>query len=178
MNRAEFLIDLVETVTVQMSHELEGLTPAQMAWQPDSEGNSIGVTAWHCARWFDLTATQVLNGQPQSDELWYLDGWAARTGYDPAGIGFGGLGAITGYTWEQVLAIPTLEPRQYLDYFQSTSELLCATLRQTGPKGLEQPAEPGKSSPIHERVKRVLIGITAHLGEIRTLKGIQQRTIT
>jgi hypothetical protein len=178
MNRSEFLIDWLDTVTEQISRELDGLSAEQLAWQPDERANSIAVTAWHCARWFDLTATQVLEGKPQSDELWYQAGWAARTGYDPTGIGFGGLGAITGYTWDEVLAIPALESQQYGDYLRTASARLAVALQQAGPGGLEAPAKLGQGDPAHVWVKRVLIGITAHLGEIRTLKGIQERAST
>ena len=43
-----------------------------------------------------LYAAQALANRPAAEELWQTRGWAALTGYDPRGIGYLGLGLLTG----------------------------------------------------------------------------------
>ena len=85
-----------------------GRTPeAALHWRPAREANSIGDTVWHIARWLDLVVMWLANAAPETQH-WIGDGWAARTGYDPRGLGTDGLGAISGYTFSEVEAIPKL----------------------------------------------------------------------
>jgi hypothetical protein len=84
---AAWLADLVAMVHEQIAD----LTAEELAFQPDPQGNSIGVTVWHFSRWLDVVG-RAFAGQPASGELWHTGGWAARTGYDPTGIGDQGLG--------------------------------------------------------------------------------------
>src|SRR5688572_3323215 len=101
----------------ELTHEaVASLSPAELAWQPDPLANSVGLTVWHCARWLDVLAVRVLDDRPAEDELWQAGGWATRTGYDPRGIGYRGLGVITGYTAEEAAAVPDLPAEDLLAY--------------------------------------------------------------
>src|SRR5687768_6054291 len=94
MNANEVLADLVQTLATWLRDELGELAPEALAWQPDPQGNGIGVTVWHVSRWLDLLAVQILQARPAADEQWQTQGWATRTGYDPRRIGYRGLGAL------------------------------------------------------------------------------------
>src|SRR5262245_47420141 len=108
MQDIELFVEWLGDYARDMRREIEGLTPEALAWQPDSQGNSIGVTVWHSSRWLDLVNVRALQNRPQAEEQWFTRGWAEETGYDPRGVGSQGFGAVTGYTWAEVEAIPAL----------------------------------------------------------------------
>jgi hypothetical protein len=101
MKDVEVLADLITSISERTRSIVTGLSRAELAWRPDAQGNSIGVTVWHYSRWLDLLVIRLLKNKPAEEEQWHTQGWMTRTGYDPRGIGFGGLGAITGYTQKE-----------------------------------------------------------------------------
>jgi hypothetical protein len=126
MTDVELIVDWLDDLAARMGAEIEPLTPEELNWQPDAEANSIGVTVWHVARWLDLLTVRILENRPPGDEQWHTRGWRESTGYDPRGIGSGGLGAISGYTLEEVAAIPRLSAHDLLTYLGQ----VCGVLRQ------------------------------------------------
>src|SRR5690348_12776309 len=104
MRDVELYADLLGALSTWAHLEVEGLGAAELAWQPDAEGNSIAVTVWHFSRWLDVTARLML-GKGPGEELWLTGGWAERTGYHPQGKGLQGLGVVTGYTLQEVAEI-------------------------------------------------------------------------
>ena len=94
MQGTELYADLIAWLAEGMRGEVEKLSPQELDWQPDAEGNSIGVTVWHVARWLDVVP-RLFQEKPPEDELWLTQGWAERTGYNPQCIGYRGLGALT-----------------------------------------------------------------------------------
>ena len=175
MKDVEILADLVVSISEHTKSVIANLSPAELAWRPDAEGNSISVTVWHYSRWLDLLPVRLLEKKPPEEEQWHTKGWLERTGYDPRGIGFGGLGAITGYTQEEVAAIPEMSAEELLTYLDQA----CSALRQhllTMPDGtLEEPARGYKKQTAYSLLKDVLMGIIGHIGEIEAFKAIQLR---
>src|SRR6185312_9239945 len=124
MTDVEILADLVSHLTRGIRKAITGLSASQMAWRPDREGNSIGVTVWHCSRVLDVLKVQFLERQPAEAEQWHTQGWTQKTGYDPRGIGGDGLGMLSGYTQEEVTAIPPLIVEEQLAYLDQVGEAL------------------------------------------------------
>jgi hypothetical protein len=168
---AAWLGDLVAMVHQQIA----GLTAEELAFQPDPEGNSIGVTVWHFSRWLGVIGRAVA-GQPPSGELWHTAGWAARTGYDPTGIGYQGLGVLTGYTWDEVARVPALSAAELLDYLGQVSDRLLQALDGMPTEVLHAPA-PGGSRSHYSRLSAVLQGSFGHVGEIEALKTMRARRL-
>ena len=52
---------------------IEGLTPAEVRWQPTMETNHIAWLVWHMARVEDSWVSRLLDGTPQ---VWTANGWA------------------------------------------------------------------------------------------------------
>src|SRR3954451_15153743 len=129
MTDIEVLVDLIQALSARLRRRVAVLSAAELAWQPDNEGNSIGVTVWHFSRWLDVLAVRLLQDRPAEEELWFSRGWAARAGYDPRGIGYRGYGVLTGYTLEEVAAIPALSATDLLAYHDQASEAIQAQLR-------------------------------------------------
>ena len=178
MQGTELYADLIATLAEGIHGEIGNLSPQELDWQPDAEGNSIGVTVWHVSRWLDVTA-RVFQEKPPTDELWLTQGWAERTGYDPQGIGYRGLGALTGYTQQEVAAIPHLSAEDSLAYLDQSSEALRAYLLALPSfEPLEQPVPGwGRETPVLKRnlLKVVFMGVTGHLGEIKALRAMMKR---
>jgi hypothetical protein len=178
MQGNELYADLIASLVEGTHGEVKDLSPQELAWQPDAEGNSIGVTVWHVSRWFDV-ATRVFQEKPAEDELWLTQGWAERTGYDPRGIGYRGLGALTGYTQQEVAAIPTLSAEDVLAYLDQASGALRAYLLALPSfEALHEPLPAwSEKVPVNKEqlLKTVFMGCTGHLGEIKALKAMIKR---
>jgi hypothetical protein len=170
------LLDLIDLLVADVRHEVEDVTPDAVDWQPDPRANSIGLTLWHVTRWLDVLATQVFEGLPSSDEQWDVGGWVARTGYDPGGVGDLGIGALTGYTWEEVEQVPRLTGPELLEYFEQAAGALSAAVAATTTEELHQVTDAlGGERTRYAWLRSVLAGALGHLGEIRAMKAMQVR---
>jgi DinB superfamily len=170
---ATWLADLVAMV----HQHIADLTAEELAFQPDPQGNSIGVTVWHFSRWLDVVG-RAFAGQPPSGELWHTRGWAARTGYDPTGIGDYGLGVLTGYSWAEVTKVPTLSAAELLDYLGQVTQRLVQALDGMSTEVLHGPA-PGLGG-VRSRyswLSTVLQGSFGHVGEIEALNAMRTRRL-
>ena len=176
MNDCEVLVDLLTGFAEATRRAVGPMTEAELAWQPDPEANGVGVTVWHVARWLDVLAVQILDTKPAEAELWHVDGWTGRTGYDPRGIGEMGLGVITGYTLEEAAAVPIMPATDLLRYFDSTVAALSAKLLSLSSEELHGPVfgigGPGTN---YESVKNILSGVLGHLGEIKAINAQRKR---
>jgi len=163
---------------VAMVHQhIAGLTAEELAFQPDPQGNSIGVTVWHFSRWLDVVG-RAFAGQPASSELWQTAGWAARTGYDPTGIGDQGLGVLTGYTWADVTQVPTLSAAELLNYLGQVTGRLLGQLDGMPTEILHAPAPGlGGTRSRYSRLSAVLQGSFGHVGEIEALRAMRARRL-
>lgn len=178
MTNVELLADLAAEVERGMRRHVDPLTAEALAWKPDAEANSIGVTVWHVARWLDLLTVVVLQNRPPTDEFWHASGWAKTTGYDPLGIGFNGFGAITGYTQAEVAAIPEMSAADLLSYLGEAAGALRAQLLRMSDESLHEPA-PGSHQGLlaYAWLKPVLCGCLGHVGEIDALVSMRGRAI-
>jgi DinB family protein len=124
MTDGEVLADFIADLNAGIHQAVTGLSAQELAWQPDAEGNSIGVTVWHISRGFDVLKVRLLEQRQALAEQWHTQGWAQKAGYDPRAIGTGGLGVLTGYTQEEVAAIPQLSAEDLLAYLDQAAEAL------------------------------------------------------
>ena len=156
-----------EDVGARVRDRLQSLDEEALEWRADDRGNNVRETVWHMARWIDVL-TRILGGTQPSTERWFTDGWAQRTSYDPRGIGDDGLGALTGYTFQEVLAIPRLNATELVRYLDSVIGPLAQRLRAL--------PEDEASARTVRRATGILQGCFGHLGEIDALLAIRQRS--
>ncbi|NUO58253.1 MAG: DinB family protein [Hamadaea sp.] len=157
-------------------HRFQDLPDDAVAYRPDPGGNSVGVTLWHFTRWLDLLTHQAWRAEPVSGEVWHRNGWAARTGYDPTGLGFQGYGVVTGFTVEEVDAVPFLTSSQLLAYFSEVTDSLRAELRGLTTGQLHEPAPGlGGQRSRYSWLAPVLQGSFGHIGEIDALLAMRTR---
>ena len=176
MTDKEVLIDLMNELGTEVRNEIGEMGVEELAWQPDPQANSIGVTVWHVARWLDVLAARILHTGADVDELWHTQGWVERTGYDPRGIGASGLGNVTGYTMEEVAAIPAMSAADLLSYLDSAIQAVNSRIADMLDGALsERVPGLGKSRTAYAWIKLLLKGGMGHLGEIQTLKAMRER---
>lgn len=176
MQGKEILHDLLETQSKAINSELGELSAAALSWRPDEEANSIGVTIWHLARVADFVLTHRLEGRPVEEQRWFTDGWAERTGYDPRGIGAGGMGILTGYTQAEVAALPALHSDDLLAYHNAVYAAVLQHLRELPEEQLPIPVPgAGAQRPHYFWYRVILLDATRHFGELQALKAMWQR---
>lgn len=176
MTDLELLAELVDDLTKGIHKAVSGLSHEELIWRPDAEGNSIGVTVWHISRGLDVLKVRFLEQQHVLAEQWYTQGWAKRIAYDPRGIGTGGLGILSGYTQEEVAAIPVLSAEELLAYLDQVSHALHQYLLSLPEGALAQPTTfAGERLTAYQVIKEILLGCVGHLGEIEALKALQTR---
>ena len=167
MRDTELMAKWFEDVGARVRERLQGLDEDALEWRADDRGNNVRETVWHMARWIDVL-TRILGGTQPSTERWFTDGWAQRTSYDPRGIGDDGLGALTGYTFQEVLAIPRLTATDLVRYLDSVIGPLAQRLRAL--------QEDDTSARAVRRATGILQGCLGHIGEIDALLAIRKRS--
>jgi hypothetical protein len=141
MNEIDVLAELYEDIVRDLGPEILLLTAGELAWQPGPRANPIGVTVWHIARGMDFLVTRLMQQKGAEDEIWHRNAWRERTGYDPRGLGYGGWGVLTGYSWDEVLAIPRLGAAELMEYLEQSELALVEQLRTFTPETIHLPAQ-------------------------------------
>jgi hypothetical protein len=87
MTSSDLLADAFGRIRGTVHEVVGGLSPAQLAFRPDPEANSIGWLIWHLTRVQD----DHLAGAAQTSQLWTAEGWAERFGlpFDETATGYG-----------------------------------------------------------------------------------------
>jgi DinB superfamily len=167
MRDTELMAKWFEDVGAGLRRRIKDLDEDALEWRADDRGNNVRETVWHMARWIDVL-TRILAGTQQSTERWFTDGWAERTGYDPRGIGDDGLGVLSGYTFQEVLAIPRLTAPDLLQYVDSVVAPLAQRLRAL--------QDDEAAAKVVRRTTGILQGCLGHIGEIDALLAIRERS--
>ena len=180
MNDKEIIIDLTDTLMFQLHRVLDDLPAEGMSWQPDLEANSIGVTVWHIARIIDDEWARELETRPATDQVWFAEDWAARTGYDPRGIGTHGIGVVMGYTQDEVRAIPALSAKDSLAYTQQACDAFKAAIQRFPAKALYErapgaPADADDTRTAYWAIMHILMDGYQHVGESKAIKAMWER---
>ena len=176
MQVRDVLRDLLETQQKAINSELGELSDEALNWRPDAEANSIGITLWHLGRVADLVLSHRLEGRPVEEQRWFSDGWAARTGYDPRGIGSNGMGILTGYSQAEVAALPSMSRDDLLAYHNAVYTALLGRLAETTEEALDGPIPgEGQQRSVYFWHRVILLDATRHLGEIQALKAMWGR---
>lgn len=178
MNANDVLIDLLEDNRRRLRRVFGAISDECVMWKPEPEANNIAVTVWHMARIFDVFLTQQAKGGLAEEECWYRHGWAEQTGYDPRGIGQNGWGMLTGYTQEEVAALPQLTREQMLGYLDEVYDMVKEYLASTPMKKMQTPAVgfDGRYTK-YQCIQMALLDNIRHLGEVYAIKARWDRHI-
>jgi len=169
---AEVVAEWCWDLDAELGARLGLVSPEDLAWQPHPDANSAGVTAWHVARWLDVLGTRAFTGRPAEADLWHTEGWKDRTGYEPDGIGYLGLGTLTGYTPGEMRAVPLLSGGELRAYLGQASARLTEQIAELG-AGLVGGEHP-EHSP-YSTITGTLQGSFGHVGEFDALVSLRSR---
>lgn len=172
MNTQELLLDWLDTLAARLIEEIEDTSVAAFTWQPDATANSIALTLWHIGRAWDVLTVRVLHQGPVIEEIWQQAGWRQRTGYDPTGKGWDGLGNLAGYTPAEVAEVPKQTKEELLTYLQQVYQPLRAAVAKLEPDELFTIVE---EQSLYDWISNFLRDGYEHLGEIKAIKAMWQR---
>ncbi len=159
------------TMTLQELHrsilqEVQDLTPEQMAFRPTADANSATFLIWHIARVSDNMFHRLI-ADPSGLSLWESEAWHQRFGLQPRDGG-------TGFTAEQVGALKP-DKDLLLAYYQRVIQLVLGGIEGLTAADLDRVPNPQRpETTVGRLVQGTLIAHGYnHLGELRTVKGLQ-----
>lgn len=179
---AEVLAEWTRDLEQEISARLALLSLDELYWQPHPNSNSAGVTVWHVARFLDFRATRAFTGSSPSDDIWHTAGWRDRTGYEPDGLGWLGLGLLTGYSPEEMRAVPRLNVEELGMYLAQSSQRLVEQIKclRNDIHHIEAnrlPVPGRRPLTPYQTIGSTLQGSFGHVGEIDTLVALRERLL-
>jgi hypothetical protein len=178
MNANDVLIDLLEDNRRRLHRLLSNLSYDCLFWKPETDGNNITITIWHMGRILDVFLTQHAKGNLPGEECWFHNGWSTQTSYDPRGIGQNGWGMLTGYTQEEVAAIPPLTKEEVLGYLNEVYDTVKVYLANISVDELQTPGVGFDARYTkYQCIQMALLDNVRHLGEIFAIEASWKRKI-
>lgn len=148
-----------------LQHALDGLTPAEVRWQPTLHTNHIAWLVWHMARAEDAWISRL----QQSPQVWNAEGWADRFHMDPASVG-------VGYTMEEVRAMPDLPLTDLMAYFDAVRVVTRHYLTHVTDADLAQEYQHPRLGTITGAwaVGHILVEVSQHVGQVELIRGMMR----
>ncbi len=162
----------------RIDRALDGLTPAELAWRPDAESNSIAFIVWHVVKVEDRWIQVFAQGIP---DVWTRDGWHEKFGISDDSFGFG-----FGLSVEQLGKFPAIAKENLDGYRHAVQNETQAYLKNLDGDGLdfvpgrtptaERPASLEKhgSFSIGRMFRQTLAEYNQHLGQVSYIRGMQR----
>ncbi len=151
----------------KLKQTVEGLTPEELLWQPNSESNHVLWTVWHMARVADRWANSTVLG---NEELWIRDGWAEKLGMPTDKYG-------RGETPEQVRDFPSVDIGLVLEYYDVAHASMLGMIDALEQSDLDRDvfaAYRNESLNIGWILGHILAEESQHLGQVAYIRGMQR----
>ena len=163
------LREAFERVHQLVPSTLEGLSPDDLSWQPDSEANPIGWLVWHLARvQDDHVAALADRGQ-----VWIRDGFHDRFDlpYDAEDFGYG-------HTPEQVRAWSVDDLSLLTDYHAAVHAMTLEVLDDMAADDLARIVDERWDPPVTAQARLVSVvgDTTQHVGQAAYVRGLLLRS--
>ncbi|MCA1597471.1 MAG: DinB family protein [Chloroflexi bacterium] len=157
----------------------EDLQEDGLRWQAGPRAPSIRFHLWHIARWADKvqaglpTLTPALRRLGSAEELWAIEGLAARWGLDASLLGEGETGMGLDDAVVAALPLPTRE--ELLGYARRAFGAVDERAAQLGTGELVAPCTDlyGNANVVGDVLLSHLTHVSRHLGMIEALRGVQ-----
>jgi hypothetical protein len=148
-----------------LQRALDGLTPAEVRWQPMPHTNHIAWLVWHIARAEDLWVSRLRS----TPEVWQADGWSDRFGMDPTSTG-------AGQTMEEVRAMPEISLTDIMAYLDAVRVVTRQYLDQATDADMarEYPHPRWGTAPGSWVVGHILVEVSQHVGQVALLRGMMR----
>jgi len=165
---ADLLVDGYDRIRQVVTQTVTGLTPQQLAFQPEPGSNSIGWLIWHLTRVQDDHVAEVAG----TEQIWTSGGWYERFDlpFDSSEIGYG-------QSPEQVAAVRISSAQLLLDYHQAVFDRSRQYLTDLDEFQLARIVDDSWDPPVTLAVRlvSVLSDDLQHAGQAAYLKGLQAR---
>ena len=167
----QFRFHMVHT---EVNQFLEGLTEAQLGWQPHPSANPIAFFAWHLARWADYVHAHSAFDQRLKPrrQIWHAEDLAAKWGLDPASLGE----LETGWEMDPTKAahMPLPGKATLLDYLRRCQAAEEETLAVLDDQLFQEVADTGKL--VGYFVMEHLVHEWEHYGMMKYVEGLYALT--
>ena len=147
-----------------LKRALDGLTPAELRWQPTLGSNHILWIVWHMARVEDDWINERVDG---GNGLWLRHGWREKLGFETEGSGFGD-------TPDDVRAMPDVSIDAVMGYYEAVRNASLIVIGGLTEKDFEKKVPHPRLKNLNLRwvLGHVLIEEAQHLGQIVYLRGM------
>ncbi len=161
----EALLSGLEEYLQKLQVATEGLTAAEVRWQPTMHTNHIAWLVWHMARVEDSWVSRLLAGTIQ---VWTAEGWADRFHMDPESTG-------SGHASEDVRAMPEIPLSDLMAYFEA--------VRLVTRRYLDQATDTDLSRVYHHWggdrsgtwiLGHILVEESQHTGQVAMIRGMMR----
>lgn len=164
MQLNDFIADALARESEFLLAALDGLTPDELAWQPDPDANSIGWMLWHMVRVEDMWIQFFAQFQT---EIWERDGWNVKFGLPIRDNGFG-------HTAEQVANFPRIDLAEFLQYRAAVRQAMLDYLSTLSPDDMNTvPRERRPEMSLGAIFRQIIGELYQHTGQIAYLRGLQ-----
>jgi uncharacterized damage-inducible protein DinB len=150
----------------ELRQALDGLTPEERRFQPNSESHHIDFAVWHMARVED---EWVQRFSQQTEDVWAREGWPQRLGMPEKGGGYG-------YTKEQVADLPHFNFDDLMGYYDSVRRETLRYLDGLTGADLDNRPDPNRR-PVYtvgKMFSHVIVEEAQHVGQVAYLRGLQR----
>ena len=182
MEIGELIRDGLASTKRVFDRTLEGLTPAELKWQPRMDANSIGLILFHSIRAED-SSIHTLRGKSQlwESEKWYQkfhkainDGGAHYAAEQVAGFAVPELKELLAYA--DAVRKDTLEYLSSLkpEDFDKKVSLPPPPVAMVSPSGRPAPPRPPLNPAVGSMLLHLVTHLSEHAGEISYLRGLQR----
>ena len=160
-----FIKIVLDDLQKSLDTALTGLTQGEVAWQPNSTLNSIGLVLFHTARSEDFFIQELVRKQPQ---VWEKDRWYERCGLPAEERG-------RHYRAEQVKAFVSPDVGLLKAYQASVRDHTLDYLSSvTAEEYHRVVTTPRGERPVSGFLASIITHAAQHTGEISYLRGLQR----
>jgi Protein of unknown function (DUF664) len=164
MTSADVLVEAFRRIRGIVHAVVEGLTPDQLTYRPDSEANSIAWLVWHLTRIED----DHLADAAQAPQIWTSQGWAER-----CALPFRSSATGYGHRSQDVAAV-MLSAELLLSYHDAVYEFAVAYVKGLADSDLDRTVDERWDPPVTLGVRLVSVisdGLQ-HAGQAAYVRGI------
>ena len=167
MELKEFIKLRLERVTQVTDRAMNDLTPAELKWRPNPDGNPIGLIYFHMARAEDRFVQEFIQKKPR---IWESEKW-----YEKLNMSVDDAGGM-GYTAEQVAAFVVPELKDLQAFAAAVRTRSMEYLKEMTPEKFDEVINLARFGDVSVGMVWTIIlnHLTQHTGEIGYLRGLQR----
>jgi uncharacterized damage-inducible protein DinB len=168
MNIADLLADAFGRIRDTVHEAVDGLTPAQLVFRPDTGANSIAWLVWHLTRVQDDHIADVAG----TSQVWTSAGWVDRFGLPFAATATG-----YGHGSEAVAAVQIKSGELLTGYYDAVHEETIRYVQGLTGADLDRIVDDAWDPPVTlgVRLVSVISDDLQHAGQAAYLRGIIER---